>query len=115
MQVAGDDALYPLVDLNDASTGTGVERTADRKTKKDSGKQTKRQRPNQDTCDLPDFIDVSSDYQHVAIRQFSCDQADCLFLPATPVRPLDYSGLRRIIGLKVRWQALQVTSDPVAV
>ncbi len=115
MQVAGDDALNSLVDLNDTLPGTSAQRHTDHKAKKQSGNQTKRERPTNDACDLADFIDISSNHQHVAIGQTSRDQADRLFLPTTFVYPVDHSALYRTIGLKIGWQALQVTRDPAAV
>src|ERR1700730_5333151 len=63
MQVAGDDALYPLVDLNDAFASISAQRHTDRKAKKQSGNQAKRQRLTNDARDLPDFIDISPDHQ----------------------------------------------------
>src|SRR6202171_6717134 len=57
MQVAGNDALYPLVDLNDTFPGASAQRHAHREAKQHSGNQTKRERPANDACDLPDFID----------------------------------------------------------
>src|SRR5258705_7277463 len=92
-QIAGDDALYPRVDLDDAVTGSSTQGDTDRKAKQHGGNQAKRERPANDTCDLPDFIDVPSNRQHVAVRQTSHDQADRLFLPAGFVDPVDDSAL----------------------
>src|ERR1700694_805501 len=114
-QVTGDDALHPLVDLYYALPGTSAHRHTDRKAKKHSGNQTKRERPTNDACDLPHFIDISSNHQHVAVRQASRDQTDCLFLPTTFVYPVDHSALYRIIDLKIGRQAFQVARDPAAV
>src|SRR6266436_9724932 len=114
-QIAGDDALYPLVDLDDAVTGSSTQGYADRKAKHHSGNQAKRERPTNDACDLPDFFDVSSNHQHVAVRQTSRDQADRLFLPASFVDPVDDSALYRIVVPEIGWQAFQVTRDPAAV
>jgi hypothetical protein len=83
MQVASDDALYPLVDLDDTFPGTSAQRHTDRKAKKHSGNQTKRERPTDDACDLADFIDISPNHQRVAVRQIMRDQADRLFLSTT--------------------------------
>src|SRR3977135_3044894 len=114
-QVAGDNALNSLVDLNDTLTGTSAQCHTDRKAKKHSGNQTKRERPTNDAGDLPDLIHISSDHQHVAVRQTSRDQANFLFLPTTSVYPVDHSALCRVIGLKTGWQAFQVPCDPAAV
>src|SRR6202022_742440 len=110
-QVAGDDALNPYVDLNDTPPDTRAQRHTSRKAKKHSGNQTKRQRLTNDARDLPDFIDISPDHQHVAVRQTSRDQANRLFLPTTFIYPVDHSALHRIIGLEIGWQAFQVTRD----
>src|ERR1700730_15757764 len=75
MQVASDDALNLLVDLQDALPGTSAQRHTDCKAKKHSGNQTKRERPTHNACDLPDFIDIASNHQHVAARQASRDHA----------------------------------------
>src|ERR1700680_3623065 len=64
-QVAGDDALNSLVNLYDAPPGTSAQRYTDRQAKKHSGKQAKPKRPTNDARDLPDFIDISSNRQHV--------------------------------------------------
>src|SRR5260370_39979296 len=114
-QVAGDDALYPLVDLNDTFPGTSAQRHTDRKAKKHSGKETKRERPANDACDLPDFIDIPSNHQHVTVRQTSPDHADRLLLPTAFVYPVDHSALYRIIDLKIGWQAFHVTRNPATV
>src|SRR6266436_6777321 len=114
-QIAGDDALYPLVDLDDTVTGSGAQGYTDRKAKQQGGNQAKRERPTNNMCDLPDFIDVSSNHQHVAVRQTSRDQADRLFLPASFVDPVDDSALYRIVGLEIGWQTFQVARDPAAV
>src|SRR5712672_2113444 len=114
-QVAGDNALNSLVDLYDALPGTGAQRHTDRKAKKHGGNQTKRERLTNDACDLADFVDISSKHQHVAVRQIPRDQADRLPLSTTLVYPVDHSALHGIIGLKIGWQALQVTCDPAAV
>src|ERR1700675_2055573 len=111
-QVSGDDALYPLLDLNDTLTGTSAQRDTDRKAKKHSGNQTKRHRRTNDARDLLHFIDIPPNHQHVAVRQTSCDQANRLFLPITFVSPVDYSALYRVIDLKIGWQAFQVTRNP---
>jgi hypothetical protein len=66
-QVAGDNALYPLVDFNDSPAGTNVQRYADRKAKKYRRKETKRERPSDDVSDLRDIVDVPSDHKHVAV------------------------------------------------
>ena len=42
-------------------------------------------------------------------------KADRLLLPITFVYPVDHSALYRIVGLKIGWQAFQVTRDPAAV
>jgi hypothetical protein len=102
-------ALNSLVDLYDALPGTGAQRHADCKTKKHGGNQTKRERPTDDACDLPDFVDISSDDQHVAARQTSRDQANRLFLPTAFVYPVDHSAPCRVIGLQIGWQPFQVT------
>src|SRR6266446_6488830 len=114
-QIAGDDALHPRVDLDDAVTGSSAQGYTDRKAKQHGGDQAKRERPTNDTCDLPDFIDVSSNHQHVAVRQTSRDQADRLLLPAVLVDPVDDSALYRIVVPEIGWQAFQVTRDPAAV
>jgi hypothetical protein len=103
-QVAGNDALYPLVDLNDTTPGASVQRHTYGKAKKHGGKQTKRDRYTLHEGDLPDFIDVSPDRQYVAVRQASRDQADGLFLPASFVDPVDDDALHFIIDLQDRRQ-----------
>ena len=85
------------------------------KAKKDGGNHAKHERPAKDVCDLPDFIDVSSDHQHATIRQSLCNQTDRLFLPATFVHPVDYGSLHRIVGVEIGRQAFQIASDPAAV
>src|ERR1700694_4962251 len=110
-QVTGDDALHPLVDLYYALPGTSAHRHTDRKAKKHSGKQTKRERPTNDACDLPDFIDISSNHQHVAVRQTSRDQADGLFLWTSFVDAIDVSALYNVTDLEIVRQAFQVTRD----
>src|SRR3981081_1793677 len=107
-QVTGDDALYPLVDLYDALAGTCAQRHTDRKAKKHSGNQTKRERPANDPRDFPDFTGLSSNRQYFAVRQASRDQTDRLFLPTTFVYPVDHSALYRIIDLKIGRQAFKV-------
>src|SRR5260370_35033627 len=67
-QVAGDDALNALVDLYNTPTGTAAQCQTDRKAKKQSGNETKRERLTNNSCNLTDFVDVSSDHQHVARR-----------------------------------------------
>src|ERR1700676_209684 len=114
-QVAGNDALNPYVDLNDTPPDTRAQRHTDRKAKKHSGNQAKRQCLTNDARDLPDFIDISPDHQHVAVGQTSHDQADGLFLPTPFVRPVDHGTLYRIIGLRIGCQTFQVTRDPAAV
>src|SRR6266436_292145 len=108
-QIAGDDALHPRVDLDDAITGSGAQGYTDRKAKQHGGNQAKRERPTDNMCDLPDFIDVSSNHEHVAVRQTSRNQADRLVLPTTFVDPVDDGALYRIVGLEIGWQAFQVT------
>ncbi len=115
MQVAGDDALNSLVDLYDTPAGTSAQRHTDRKAGNHSGNQAKRKRPANDACDLPYFIDISSNHQHVVVRQTSRDQADCLFRQASFVDPVDHSALYRIISLETGWQAFQVSRDPAPV
>src|ERR1700675_3354782 len=114
-QVAGDDALNPYVDLNDTSPDTRAQRHTNRNAKKHSGNQTKRQRLTNDARDRTNFIDISPDHQHVAVRQTSRDQANRLSLPTTFVYPVDHSALHRIIGLEIGWEAFQVTHDLAAV
>src|ERR1700744_2912797 len=114
-QIAGDDTLHPLVDFDDTSAGTSAQRPADGETKKGAGKQTQRERITQYPRDLPDLIDVSPDHKHVAILQSPRDQARRLLLPSIPVRPVDHSGLRRVIDPKIGRQLFQVTGDPAAI
>src|SRR6266851_2588772 len=114
-QLAGDDALHPLIDFHDTIAGTSAQRHTDSEAKKHGGNQTKRKRPANDACDLPDFFDIPSNQQHIAVRQTSRDQADHLFLPTTFVDPFDHGALYRIIGLEIGWQAFQVTRDPASV
>src|ERR1700675_576171 len=111
-QVSGDDALYPLIDLNDTLTGTSAQSDTDRKAEKHSGNQTKRHRRTNDARNLLHFIDITPYHQHVAVRQTSCDQANRLFLPITFVYPVDYSALYRVIDLMIGWQAFQVIRHP---
>src|ERR1700730_4677116 len=59
-QVAGDDALYPLVNLNYSRVGARVQLRTGRQAKKHAGNHTKHERPANDARDLPDFIDISS-------------------------------------------------------
>jgi hypothetical protein len=108
-------ALHSLVDFHDTIAGASAQRHTDQKAKKHSGNQTKCKRPANDACDLPDFVDVSSNQQPIAVRQTSRDQADRLFLPTALVDPVDHGTLYRIIGLEIGWQAFQVTRDPAAV
>src|SRR6202051_3696208 len=97
MQIPGDDALNPLVDLRDTLLGTSSQRHTDRKAKNQRGNQAERERTTDDPCDLPDFIDISSNHQHVSVRQTSRYQADRLFLSTTFVYPADHSALYRIV------------------
>src|SRR5438876_10244806 len=94
-QVTGDDALNPLIDLDDTFPGTSVQRPADPKAKKRGGNHAKRERTTNDARDLRDFVDISSNHQHVAVRQTSRDQADRLFLPAIFVQPVRLGALCR--------------------
>jgi hypothetical protein len=114
-QIAGDDALDALVDLDDAPAAARVQRHANRKAEKYSRNQTKRQRPANDACNLLDFIDVSSGHQHVAVRQLLCNQPYRLFRHAVRVQPVDHSAPYRIIRPETWGQAFQITRDPPAV
>ncbi|KRR03349.1 hypothetical protein CP49_09975 [Bradyrhizobium valentinum] len=114
-QVAGDNALYPLVDFNDSPAGASVQHYADREAKKYRRKQTKCDRPFNDVRDLRDIIDVSSDQKQVTVRQPSRDQADSLFFPATFVSPVDRSVLYRVVGFKIWRQVFQIARNPAAI
>jgi hypothetical protein len=113
-QVARNDALYPLVDLNDTTPGASVQHHTNGKAKKHSRNQNKRDRYTLNESDLPDLIDVSPDRQYVAVRQLSCDQADGLFLPASFVDPVDHHALYFIIDFQARRQRFEVARQPAA-
>jgi hypothetical protein len=114
-QIAGNDALNALVDLDNTLAGTSAQYHTDRKAKKHGGNHTERKRPANDVCDLGDFVDISSDRQHVAIRQPSRDQADRLSFRSTFVRPVDHSALYGVTDLEIGRQIFQVTQNPAAV
>jgi len=97
----------PLVDLDDRSRARAL-KLHRRKAKQQGGNQPSASaRPT--TVRSPDFIDVSSNHEHVAVRQTSRNQADRLVLPATFGRSVDDGALYRIVVLN-RWQAFQVTA-----
>jgi hypothetical protein len=77
-QVAGNDALNALVDLDDALAGTSVQYHAGRKAKEHGRNDTKRECSANDVSDLGDFVVIPSDRQDIAIRQLSRDQSDRL-------------------------------------
>jgi len=114
-QVAGDDALHPLVDLEDTPSSPGAQRQADRKAKKDGGKQAARERPANNACDLLNFVGISSDHQYVAIGQTSRDQAGRLFLSTASVYPDDYGVLCCAFHLETGWLAFHIARDPAAI
>ena len=114
-QVAGDDALNPYVDLHDTLWVRALSATPTVRQREHGGISDQARAPDQRRARSRDFIDISPDHQHVAVRQTSRDQADRLFLPATFVDPVDHSALHRIIGLEIGWEAFQITCDPAAV
>ena len=114
-QVAGDNALNALVDLDDTLAGSSAQYHTDRQAKKQGGNHTKGERPANDVCDLSDFVDIPSDGQHVAIRQPSRDQADRLSFRSGIVCPVDRGAVYNVIGLEVGRQIFQVTRDTAAV
>ena len=75
-QVAGDDALDPLVDLLDASSGH--ERSARRRPAARSRTPAAGQAPApaDDPGDFPGLVDVASDHQYIAVIKAPCDGPD---------------------------------------
>src|SRR6266404_597290 len=65
--------------------------------------------------DLPCLIDISPEHQHVAISHAPRDGADNLMLPAVSIRLDDAGGLRWTVDTQIRWQAFDITGDPVTV
>ena len=82
-QVAGDDALDPLVDLFDPLLGAHAQPRAGQQAQEKRRQQAQRERLTDDVGDLPRFVDLTSDHQRVAAWHSSGDRADDVNLPSS--------------------------------
>jgi hypothetical protein len=88
-QIAGDDALDPLVDLLDALLGAHAQPRAGQQAKQKGGQQAERQRLADDVGDLARLVDFPADHQRVAIGHAAGDRADHAPLLTGRKRPDD--------------------------
>ena len=114
-QVAGDDALDPLVDLFDPLLGAHAEPRARQQAQAECRQQTQRERLADDVGDLPRLVDVAPDHQHVAILQPPADRADYLIAAIRLIHSGDPRSLHRRVDIKAGRQTLHVAGDPVPV
>src|SRR6202041_1852168 len=75
-QIAGDDALNPLVDLFDAPLRPPAQPRAGKQAKTKTRQQAQRHRQADDMGNLVGFVDFASHYQDIAIWHAPCDGAD---------------------------------------
>ena len=114
-QVAGDDALYPLVDLFDPFLGAHAQPCPGQQAQAKSRQQTQRERLTDDVGNLPRFVDLTSDDQRIAARHSSGDRADDASLPSCRQRPNDRDIPDNVIRPKFGWKLSHVAGYLAAV
>ena len=114
-QIAGDDALNPLIDFLDALLGAYAQPCAGQQAKAKGRQQTQRQRLTDDMGDFAGLIDISSEDEDVAISHAPRDRTDSLKFATFSVCPDDIGALRGCVDPQMRWQAFQITGYPVTV
>src|SRR5437868_9261786 len=65
--------------------------------------------------DFGGLIDISSEDEHVAIWHAPRDRTDGLKFPTVSICPDDVGALRGCVDPQMRWQAFQITGNPVTV
>ena len=115
-QIAGDDALDPLVDLFDALLGAHAQPRAGQQAQAAKRRQqTQRQRLTDDMGNFPGFVDLASDHQRVAIRHSPGDRADHVGVPTGWTRPDNRNALDQIVHLEFGRKLFQIARYPVAI
>jgi hypothetical protein len=114
-EIAGDDALNPLVDVLDPPLGAHAQPGAGQQAKKKGGQQTQQQRLADDMRDFPGFIDIPPNHQHVAVVHAPGDRTDDLVFPAVSIHPDDVGALRRGVDPQIGRQAVDIAGNSVTV
>ncbi|OIQ67839.1 hypothetical protein GALL_505810 [mine drainage metagenome] len=79
-QIAGDDALNPLVDLFDAILRAHAQPRAGEQAKTEARQQAQHERHTDDMGNFIGFIDFPPHHQHLTARRAPRDRADDVFL-----------------------------------
>ena len=114
-QIAGDDALDPLVDLLDALLGPHAQPRACQQAKQEGRQQAERQRLTDDMGDLARLVDLASDHQRIAIGHAPGDRPDHAPLLPGRRRPDDRDAPDDIVHLQFRRNPFEIACDPAAV
>jgi hypothetical protein len=114
-QIAGDDALNPLVDLLDPPLGAHAQPGAGQQAKAKARQQTEPERLTDDMGDLLGLVDIAPEHQHVAVSHAPRDRPDHLVDLAVLIRLDDLGALRCGVDAQIGWQALKIAGDPVTV
>ncbi len=114
-EIAGDDALNPLIDFGDPLLRAQAKPCAGQHAQAKRRQQTQCQRLTDDMGNLPGLVDLSSDDQRVAIGHAPRDRANHARVSTGRNRPDDRDTLDRAIHRKPGRNLFEITRYPAAI